>query len=108
GASFIDSGSNGLYFLDSASTGLPLCTDARGFYCPPMLELLSAINRGVNGVAIATTLSVANLTTLNPQFSAFNDIGGTNPGGFDWGLAFFFGRSVFTAIEGQSTPDGLG
>jgi hypothetical protein len=29
-------------------------------------------------------------------------------GGFDFGLPFFFGRSVFTAIEGASTPGGTG
>jgi hypothetical protein len=28
--------------------------------------------------------------------------------GFDWGLPFFFGRTVYTAIEGQSTPAGVG
>ncbi len=28
--------------------------------------------------------------------------------GFDFGLGFFFGRSVFTAIEGQGTPGGAG
>jgi hypothetical protein len=27
---------------------------------------------------------------------------------FDWGLPFFFGRTVFTAIEGMSTPGGTG
>jgi len=30
----------------------------------------------------------------------FNDIGGDSPGGFDWGLPFFFGRNVFVGIEG--------
>ena len=25
-----------------------------------------------------------------------------------WGLPFFFGRTVFTAIEGQTTPGGVG
>jgi len=28
--------------------------------------------------------------------------------GFDWGLPFYFGRSVFTAIEGKATPGGPG
>jgi hypothetical protein len=35
-------------------------------------------------------------------------VGGPNPGAFDWGLPFFFGRQVFTAIEGASTPGGSG
>jgi hypothetical protein len=33
-------------------------------------------------------------------------LGGTFSGGFDWGLPFFFGRNVFVAIQGQSTPGG--
>lgn len=28
--------------------------------------------------------------------------------GFDWGLPFFYGRHVYTAIYGQSTPGGTG
>jgi len=50
--------------------------------------------------------------------TAFNDVTGDNPSCFvnttttapcfDWGLPFFFGRNVFTAIEGQSTPAGPG
>jgi hypothetical protein len=28
--------------------------------------------------------------------------------GFDWGLPFFFGRTIYTAIENQSTPAGAG
>src|SRR5205807_3808548 len=28
--------------------------------------------------------------------------------GFDWGLSFFFGRSVYTVIEGSTTSRGSG
>jgi hypothetical protein len=27
---------------------------------------------------------------------------------FDWGLPFFFGRKVFTAIDSRATPAGIG
>jgi hypothetical protein len=37
---------------------------------------------------------------------------GGNPSGlgraFDWGLPFFFGRTVFVAMAGATTPAGLG
>jgi hypothetical protein len=107
-SSFIDSGSNGIYFLDAASTGLPVCADSADFYCPPTLQSLSATNRGVNGVVAAAPFNVGNADALNPRFSAFSEIAGPSPGGFDFGLGFFFGRTVFTAIEGQSTSGGVG
>jgi hypothetical protein len=28
--------------------------------------------------------------------------------GFDWGLPFYFGRAIFTAIEGKPTAGGPG
>ena len=101
-SSFIDSGSNGIYFLDAATTGLPLCPDTSDFYCPATLQTLSATNRGVNGATSAVTFIVGNSDQLNQNFSAFSEVAGPNPGGFDWGLGFFFGRSVFTAIEGRA------
>jgi hypothetical protein len=41
---------------------------------------------------------------------AYDNLGGTSAvgGAFDWGLPFYFGRNVFTAIEGQSTSAGAG
>ncbi len=39
---------------------------------------------------------------------AFNNLAGTGNGYFDWGLPFFFGRRVFTAIANRATPAGLG
>ena len=57
--------------------------------------------------------SVANAETLlaaHPTFFAFSNLGGTNSDAtsFDWGLPFFYGRKVITAIDGQNTPAGLG
>jgi hypothetical protein len=107
-SSYIDSGSNGLFFLDTTTTGLPLCPDTANFYCPATLQMLSASQQGVNGVTSAVTFNVGNLDTLNGNFSAFSEVAGPNVGGFAWGLPFFFGRSVYTAIEGQSTSGGQG
>jgi hypothetical protein len=108
GQSVIDSGSNGYYFLDSATTLLPICTDNKSFYCPATAQTLNATNRGANNVSSTVALSVVSIDTLPAIFTAFNDVGGPNPGSFDFGLPFFFGRKVFTAIEGQSTPGGVG
>jgi hypothetical protein len=108
GSSFIDSGSNGLYLLDSATTGLPICSDAPDFYCPPALQEFSATNRGANGTTTAVAFHIGDVDALNANFTAFSEVGGPNPGLFDWGLPFFYGRTVFVAIEGQSTPGGTG
>ncbi len=107
--SFIDSGSNGYFFTD---TSIPVCSD-NDFYCPSNTEDLSAMNQ--EGTASGTVdFSVANADALfaNESDSAFGDLGGpvstSNSNSFDWGLPFFFGRNVFTAIEGMSTPGGAG
>ena len=110
--SFIDSGSNGIFFLTTAITNLPLCRVSTGFYCPTTTQNLSATNQGTNGAHNTVQFSIANADQLPAAGFAFNDIGGENAGppspSFDWGLAFFFGRNVFTAIEGQNTPGGAG
>jgi hypothetical protein len=109
--SVMDSGSNGIFFLDSATTGIPDCPGGNsGFYCPTATQNLSATNRGANAATTVVNFSVANAQTLfsNINNNAFNNLAGSNPGSFDWGLPFFFGRTVFTAIEGQSTPGGTG
>jgi hypothetical protein len=107
--SFIDSGSNGLYFLDSATTQIPTCADIKDFYCPPGTLSLSAGNLGANGRSNTVSFSIANADNfLNLPDSLLPQIGGPFAGYFDWGLPFFYGRSVFTAIEGQSTAGGVG
>src|SRR5262249_8421262 len=107
-SSFIDSGSNGIFFLDSATTGLPDCKNSKGFYCPTTLTPLSATQRGLNGVTNVVAFNAGNVDRVNATFSALAEATGSNPGGFDWGLPFFFGRTLFVAISGQSTPGGTG
>ncbi len=110
--SFLDSGSNGLFFLNSSVTGIPACPDANFFYCPSSTQNLSASNEGSNGTSGTVNFSVGNadnLFNLNPAASVFGTLAGSNGlSGFDWGLPFFYGRNVFTAIEGRSTPGGNG
>ena len=108
--SFIDSGSNGFFFLDSSTTGIANCaTPNSGFYCPTSTENLSATQQGANGTSAKVAFSVANADSLFiTNNSAFNNLAGASANTFDWGLPFFFGRNVFTAIELQSTPAGPG
>ncbi|HEX5183225.1 MAG TPA: DUF3443 family protein [Allosphingosinicella sp.] len=108
--SFLDSGSNNYFFID---TSLPQCTDPdlHPFYCPAAPLLLSPELTATNGTKASGAFTL---------FSPLNVIGtataapglGINPtlvtpplpfaNSFDFGLPFFFGRSVYTAIEGRT------
>jgi hypothetical protein len=112
-ASFIDSGSNGYFFLDNTTTGMAYCDvtssapQGDGFYCPTSTENLSATNQGVNGVSNSVGFSIADANTLfTTNDFALGDLGGPNPGAFDWGLPFFFGRNVFTGMPTATYPNG--
>jgi hypothetical protein len=121
---FVDSGSNGIYFLDSVSTKIPTCSaPIAHFYCPGSTLNLSARNQDNNGrFGVTVNFSIANARALlsNQNNFAFDNVGGPSvePSAgsgsanmssyFDWGLPFYFGRNVFTALEGRSTPAGVG
>jgi hypothetical protein len=107
---FIDSGSNAYFFLDAATTGIPTCSGASGFYCPSSPVNLSATNVGQNQASNTVNFTIDNANSLfsNNGDTAFPTLGGPNPSAFDWGLPFFFGRKVYTAIEGKTTSGGTG
>jgi hypothetical protein len=109
-ASFLDTGSNAIYFLDSASTGLPTCRDLSFWYCPSATQTLSAVTQGTNGATATINFGIGNadMLTSNSNVGVAADLGGPGAGLFDWGLPFFYGRNVYTAIEGSSTPGGDG
>jgi hypothetical protein len=108
--SFLDSGSNAIYFLNASAAGIPVCTNLTFFYCPSSPQNISVVNDGTNGASGSVSFAVSNATTLvsNPDDAAINGLAGPSPGIFDFGLPFFFGRNVYTAIEGKSTPGGTG
>jgi hypothetical protein len=106
--SFIDSGSNALYFLSPAETGMATCPTNASFYCPNSTQGFSATNVGTNGSQAPVSFSVANPRTLNGGNQVFPDLAGPHPGSFDWGLPFFFGRRVAVAVAGATTPNGPG
>ncbi|MFI5090156.1 MAG: DUF3443 domain-containing protein [Terriglobales bacterium] len=117
--SFLDSGSNGIFFLTTALTGMPDCGGGlTGFYCPAATTSFTTTTQGTTGTSEPVPFKAANVNLLPGANTAFNDLTGDNPSCFvnttttapcfDWGLPFFFGRNVFTAIEGRSTPAGPG
>jgi hypothetical protein len=118
-SSYIDSGSNGLFFNDSTIATCPSTGAAPGFFCPASTQSLSALNMSGTGLGTGMTSTVnfkiANADTLlndNPTGVAFNNIGAPASKGqqdvFDWGLPFFYGRTVYFAIEGKTTSAGTG
>jgi hypothetical protein len=107
---YLDTGTNGLFFLDASSIPLPACPDPDSdFSCPPATASFTAVNRGSNGVSGPVAFNAANAETLfDTNNAAFNDLAGPDTGDFAWGLPFFFGRKTFVGIEGQSSPGGQG
>lgn len=108
--SYLDTGSNGIFFLDSSALGIPDCTDGNSsFYCPSSEVTYSAITNGANGASGQIAFSIANAVSLfNTGNSAFSNLGGPSSGTFDLGLPFFFGRDVSVGIEGQTSSGGTG
>jgi hypothetical protein len=102
-SSFLDSGSNALFFTDSS---LAQCS---GFYCPGTPLTLSAVNTSSTGVSQSVTFTIQSITSVASNATAANvGADGGLGNSFDWGLPFFFGRSVYVAFAGAVTPKGLG
>jgi len=108
-SSFIDSGSNGLFF---PSTSLvPNCPTFSDWFCPPAPPVsLSATNTGASGSPSGqVSFQIGDFESLiNSINNVFPDIGGNFPGEFDWGLPFFFGRNVHVGLEGTVSILGTG
>jgi hypothetical protein len=113
--SFLDSGTSLLLFQDNAIAG---CTGSgfAGFYCPASTLSLSAVIQGQNGVSATAPFSIANAKTLlNTNFSVLPGLGASPslfsnpfPTSFDVGLPFFYGRNVYTALEGRNAGGTVG
>jgi Protein of unknown function (DUF3443) len=106
--SFVDSGSNGYFFTDSSLTP---CTDSgfTDFYCPSSTTSLSGELQLASGTS-TVDFAVASAEQINAAYFVYPGLGGTNPtaDSFDWGLPFYFGRRVATAIDGYTTSAGSG
>lgn len=109
--SYVDSGSNGLFFDDA---NLPTRCVGSGagstWYCPASAQARQAVLSDPFGNSSTVDFSIASADLLfaSPNV-AFSNLGGAagaaNAGAFVWGLPFFFGRGVFTSIWGQALAD---
>ena len=106
--SFLDSGSNGLFFSDPA---LNVCDG--NWFCPPSVQNLSATNQGTAGSPSGEVMfQIGNADSLFKTGNhVFIELGGSAPqaiSGFDWGMPLFYGRTVFVGIQGRSSILGSG
>jgi len=103
---FLDTGSNYFFFDDSS---IPKCNNINtSFYCPNSPMTLLPENQAESKIYIATSLDVANanqvFSTGNTAFSNIGDsLGGLLAGQFDYGLPFFFGKTVYIGFDGKSS-----
>jgi Protein of unknown function (DUF3443) len=108
GSSFLDAGASGYFFSDGT---MPTCADQPAFYCPASTVMLNASIQDTNGamVAIAFAVDNADVDFATGAVALPNLAGptsGTATDTFDWGLPFFYGRSVYVAFEAGS-PAGV-
>ncbi|MFM0231769.1 DUF3443 domain-containing protein [Paraburkholderia sediminicola] len=92
-----DSGTNVYYFPDST---IP---SAGVWYTPSSPLSLSAVLKASSGAGtpVAVPFSVGNGLSLRANLNAaYDNLGARLSGGFMWGLPFFFGRNVYTVLEG--------
>jgi hypothetical protein len=111
--SFIDSGSNGLFFTPPLGTPLTACASPNtGWFCPAATQSLTATNAAASGSPSGVVpFSIGNMVdlTANPFLRVFSEVGGTfSTIAFDWGLPFFFGRTVIIGYEGAASSIGNG
>lgn len=109
--SFLDTGSNALFFDD---TSIPSCAgnEPIRFYCPPTRLNRSVSLIGANGATLPVNFAVDNAMALftSPAKAVLPTLAGTlgDSRGFGWGLPFFYGRRVFLGIENETSPAGTG
>lgn len=100
--SFLDSGSNGVFVNDPT---LQRCGD---FYCPGAQVTRQATVVAANGTTTTFDFPIDNVSVVSGQGAA-NLAGPTaSTRAIDFGLPFFFGRTVYVARSGAATPAGTG
>ncbi|WP_233888484.1 DUF3443 family protein [Paraburkholderia flagellata] len=97
-SAFFDTGSNGLFFVD---TTLPSCIAATSFYCPTSTASRTPSVTGFNGTNVSIGLSIGNAVSLVEDGGfAYANIGARMSGiSFDFGMPFFYGRTVYVSYD---------
>lgn len=103
--SVVDSGSNAFYFPNVSSLLTTCGAPNTSFYCPTPDTTVTVQIVGVNNASTSVMLPVNNLNEVGATTTAFPGLAGTIgglPTTFDFGLPFFFGRTVYVAFEGST------
>ena len=110
--SFIDSGSNALFFYASTLVTCSVSSGASGFYCPTSSQSFTSVTMtGSNAVSATVPFVVDNAQSIvNTGYKALPTLAGpiSDSTIFDWGLPFFYGRSVFFGIDQMPSSLGTG
>lgn len=110
---FFDTGSGMNYFSDSS---IPVCPN-HSLFCPTSDLSLSAQVQGFNGASTSVPFTVGNGTSLMSQYpiqyaipalSGTSDTNQVLSGSFDFGLPFFFGRTVGFLFDGEPSATATG
>jgi hypothetical protein len=86
-----------------------MCKNASSFYCPASPTSFTMTVTGTNDAPGSVTFTIANAESLfQTPNAAFPELGGDSPNTVDFGLPFFYGRTVAYGYDGRSTPAGTG
>ena len=108
--SYFDTGSSVYYFVDDSLVACPKGAFYE-FYCPASPTLLSLSVTGLNGVTASADftlynpMGLANTINVAPGLGIDTDLvpsDNSGNGSFGFGLPFFFGRTIYIAIEGAN------
>ncbi|MEX3972002.1 DUF3443 family protein [Paraburkholderia caribensis] len=98
--SYLDSGSNALFLPDGT---IPVTPDDTHWFAPSTTQSMSATLLSNTGNANSTiAFSIANsLNLFALGYAAHDNLGGYSSQQLMWGLPFFYGRNVYTALSGM-------
>jgi hypothetical protein len=118
---YIDSGTDVIYFNDSADSSLVACPTSgnfSGWYCPTTTQNIpfSYANSGSTASKAAITYGVANASKIITNSAvAYNNVAGpddssaTVDSAIGFGLSTFFGHNMYFLFQGMTAPGtGLG